>query len=77
MKTCYFCRGPVEPGVVDHMAHRGSKYVLIRGLKAEVCGQCGEVYLDLAASRCVDAALVAMDRAEERMTVPVVAAGLA
>jgi YgiT-type zinc finger domain-containing protein len=72
MTTCRFCRGPIVSKRIDHMAQRGDVYVLIRNLPAEVCAQCSEVYLDVAASRCVDRALDEAPRADQHMEVPVV-----
>lgn len=74
MNTCYFCKGPIEETRIDHMAQRRGQYVLVRDLMVERCTQCGEVYLDAAACRRVDAALSAAGGAAECLTVPIVQA---
>jgi len=71
MTTCYFCKGLVRPGRVDYMAHRNEQYVLVKGLPVELCSQCGEVYLDDAASRQIDLALSGTSTAEEHLEIPV------
>ena len=45
MKTCYFCKGPVKLKKIDHVHQWEGKYFLFKGIKAEVCAQCGEVFL--------------------------------
>lgn len=72
MKTCYLCKGPVEPGEIDYMANRAGSYTLVKGLTVEQCSQCGEVYLDGAASKRIDAALAAAATTHEHLDVPVV-----
>lgn len=75
MKTCYICKGQVVPKRIEHMARRENLYVLVRELPAEVCTQCGEVYLDDAASREIDAALDRGSDAPEHLDVPIVRVG--
>lgn len=72
MKTCYFCKGPVAPSVVDYMATKGGKYVLISRLPVDKCTQCGEVYLDAEASTRVDDAMSRAGSTTQRLDVPVV-----
>jgi len=72
MKTCYFCKGAVAPERIDHMAQVGTQYVLVRNVQAEVCAQCGEVYLAADASRQIDEAIATAANASEHLTVPVV-----
>ncbi len=73
MKTCYFCKGATEHRSVDYMAHGKAGYVLVKGLPAEVCVQCGETCLDAASSRRVDDALSRATASPERIEIPVVA----
>ncbi|MBI2304371.1 MAG: type II toxin-antitoxin system MqsA family antitoxin [Chloroflexi bacterium] len=44
MITCYFCKGRVEPRLVEFDARWGEKRAIIRDVPAEVCAQCGEQY---------------------------------
>ena len=75
MKKCYFCRGTIERARIEYMARSEGGYVLVRDLPVERCTQCGEVYLDEAASKEVDTALSNAGQAAERLEVPVVRAG--
>ncbi len=75
MKTCFFCRGTVESGQIDYMAKRSGSYTLVKNLSAEVCGQCGEVYIDAAASRQIDKAISKAGSSDEHLDVPVVKCG--
>ena len=72
MNTCYFCKGPVEPGRIDYMASRAGRYALVKDLRVELCGQCGEAYLDDEASRQIDGLLATAASSGEHVDVPVV-----
>lgn len=72
MKTCYFCKGPIESKRIDYMARSGDDYVLVKNLPAETCAQCGEVYLDPEAARWIDQALTNAQNSDERLEIPVV-----
>jgi len=54
MKSCYFCRGPLERRRIEHMHEWGGHRYLIRNVAAEVCRQCGEVFLAPATLRAID-----------------------
>ncbi len=44
--TCLICRtGETAPGVVTVPLQRGETTVILNGVPAEVCGNCGEYYL--------------------------------
>ncbi len=45
MKRCYFCGGKIVSKRIRHVHQWGDKIVLFENLEAEVCTQCGEVYL--------------------------------
>ena len=72
MKICYFCKGHVTSKSINYMARQGDDYTLVKNLPAEMCEQCGEVYLDLSASRRVDEALSHSRDAREHLSIPVV-----
>lgn len=72
MNTCYFCKGPVKPGRTDYMANKAGRYALVRNLPVDLCIQCGEVYLDDAASRQIDAMVSRASTAGEHLDIPVV-----
>lgn len=54
MKTCYFCTAPLRVRRIEHMHECGGERFLLRKVRAEVCGQCGEVFLGLRALREID-----------------------
>jgi YgiT-type zinc finger domain-containing protein len=57
--TCTVCRhGETAPGVVTVSLQRGETTVILKGVPAEVCGNCGEYYLSEEVTRRV------MERAE-------------
>ena len=72
MKTCYFCKGPVAPARVDYMAQAHNQYVMVQRLAVERCVQCGEIYLDVAASREIDKALARAASPDSHLDIPVV-----
>ncbi len=44
--TCGICRmGETHPGTVTVTLQRGEATVIIKGVPADVCGNCGEYYL--------------------------------
>jgi YgiT-type zinc finger domain-containing protein len=48
---CPLCGGRKEPGVTTFSADLGSGVVVVRGVGATVCTQCGEEWIDDATSR--------------------------
>jgi YgiT-type zinc finger domain-containing protein len=45
MDSCYFCRGKVSPKKIEHLHRWGDTLLLVKGLQAEVCEECKEVFL--------------------------------
>ena len=45
MKICYFCRGQVKKAQIQHVHRWGERIMVFEDVPAEVCQQCGEVYL--------------------------------
>lgn len=46
MKECYLCKGHVEKRLVTVEREWNEKKIIIEGVPAEVCEQCGEEYFD-------------------------------
>jgi YgiT-type zinc finger domain-containing protein len=46
MKECYLCKGVVEKKLVMVEREWNGKKIIIEGVPAEVCEQCGEKYFD-------------------------------
>ena len=44
MTTCYFCRGKVTAGHIQHIHRWGNQVFILENVPAEICQQCGEVY---------------------------------
>ena len=72
MTSCYFCKGPVAPARVDYMAQAHNQYVMVRRLAVEQCGQCGEIYLGVTASREIDKAISRAGSPDAHLDVPVI-----
>lgn len=70
MTSCYICKGVVESTSIDHMAHRGTRYVLITDLPVQRCCQCREIYFDLVACEAIDDALRRAGDQSRQMSVP-------
>ncbi len=45
MNNCPFCKGNIERKTVEHIHRWGDELYLFEDVKAEVCRQCGEVFL--------------------------------
>lgn len=53
---CIACKsGHVEPGSVTFTAERDGTVVVIRGVPAEVCSNCGEEYIDSETLKDIEA----------------------
>ena len=49
MMQCVICKqGETAPGVATVTLERGGSMVVIKGVPAEICSNCGEYYLDEA-----------------------------
>lgn len=70
MKTCYSCNGPLCVRRIEHMHEWGGERFLIRNVRAEVCRQCGEVFLRPATLKTIDR-VVAKGRPKEHVSVAV------
>lgn len=58
--TCVICKqGKTAPGTTRMAVERGSTVLVVRGVPAQVCDNCGEAYLSAAA----------VDRLQEMLTV--------
>lgn len=52
---CALCRtGETEPGKTTETYELGSAVVVLRGVPADVCQQCGEAYTDEATTREIE-----------------------
>ncbi len=44
---CVICKsGTTAPGIKSFMLEKGSSIVIVKGVPAQVCNQCGEAYFD-------------------------------
>ena len=71
MERCYFCRGPVVQKRIEHLHRWEGRIFLIKDLLADVCGQCGETYLDPEVLERIDQAVSQSAMATEFIQVPV------
>ncbi len=47
---CFFCKGKLEKGKVNHIVDLGQGVIIIKNVPANVCKQCSEYYLDTETS---------------------------
>ena len=59
---CAICKyGETTAGEVTVTLERGATVVIIKGAPAQVCGNCGEYYLDELAEKCNEGRLTAAE----------------
>ncbi len=51
MKKCAICNGKTEHKVVDIPTELEDKFLIIKGVPADVCTQCGEIYYTIDVAR--------------------------
>ncbi len=42
MLSCIYCKGSLEHKLVNHIVDLGDSIIIIKGVPADVCRQCGE-----------------------------------
>lgn len=47
MKKCAICGGKTEHKIVDIPTKIDDKFLIIKGVPADVCTQCGEIYYNI------------------------------
>ena len=68
--TCVICKvGQVSEGVTSLTIERGSMTLVLKGIPARVCDQCGEAYFDSATTRRIEAIADQVERAGIRVAV--------
>lgn len=72
MKKCYFCKGELVEKEIDHVHSWGDKLILFKQTPAEVCKQCGEVYLKPEVAEAFDKVTVHLELIKQTIQVPVV-----
>ena len=53
--VCPVCGGPKAPGTTTFTADLGTGVVVVRHVRATVCSQCGEEWIDDATARQIEA----------------------
>ncbi len=71
MKTCYFCQGKVVNKRIRHVHHWGDEIVIFENAPAEVCTQCGEVYLSPEMLEMMDKVTLERTPPDKSIAVPV------
>ena len=72
MKRCYFCKGELIEKQITHVHSWVDKLVIFNQTPAEVCKQCGEVYLKPEVVEAFDKATAHIEKIKEHIWVPVV-----
>ncbi|MGQ9626165.1 MAG: type II toxin-antitoxin system MqsA family antitoxin [Anaerolineae bacterium] len=71
MNECYFCKGRIEKRTIRHIHRWGEKIIIFDDVPAEVCTQCGEVYLSPEVLKEIDRFTLEAREPELTITVPV------
>ena len=72
MKTCPFCKGKVRESCIDHVHRWGSEMYLFEDVTAEVCSQCGEVFLAPVMLELMDEYVKKGLQSDKTVTIPVI-----
>ena len=64
--NCGLCKGNLKEGKVNHIVDLGEGIIIIKGVPANVCKQCGEYYVDTQVALILEAIVdeVRKNRAE-------------
>ena len=71
MDRCYFCRGKVIAKKIEHLHRWGNVLLLVKGLPAEVCEECKEVYLPPSSLHLLDNLVATHEPPTEFIQIPV------
>jgi YgiT-type zinc finger domain-containing protein len=71
MERCYFCRGKVRAKKIEHLHRWGDAVLLVKGLPADVCEECKEVYLPPASVHLLDELMTRQEKPTEFIRIPV------
>ena len=63
---CNFCKGKLQEGKTEFLAHAAGEVIVIKDVPAYVCDQCGEAYYTAEISRKIDGV---MQSAHQKKTV--------
>lgn len=72
MKKCYFCKGEVIEKKISHIHSWADKLVIFKQTPAEVCKQCGEIYLKPEVADLFDKVTGHLEKIKKHIQVPVV-----
>jgi len=74
LRNCYFCHGNIINKKIEHLHRWEGNIYLIKNLDAEVCDQCGEVFLSPESIQKIDDSVNRASEAVEFMCIPVLSA---
>jgi YgiT-type zinc finger domain-containing protein len=72
MKSCPFCKAPLKRKAIEHVHRWGSQLYLFQNVRAEVCGQCGEIFFSPDALRMMDRYTSTGRVGKTRVSIPVI-----
>jgi YgiT-type zinc finger domain-containing protein len=68
--TCVICKsGEVKAGTTTFSVERGRMTLVLKGVPARVCSQCGEAYFDEATTRRIEEIADRVERAGVQVAV--------
>ena len=71
MKSCPFCKAPIDETRVEHLHRWEGKLYVFRNVPADVCRQCGEVFFGPGTLETMDQVVMREHTPEEHLSVPV------
>ena len=72
MKRCYFCKGELVGKKINHIHSWADKLILFKQTPADVCKQCGEVYISPEVAEVFDKVTAHLEKIKQTIQVPVV-----
>ncbi|MFH1777119.1 MAG: YgiT-type zinc finger protein [Candidatus Omnitrophota bacterium] len=72
MKKCYFCKGEIIEKEISHVHAWEDKLILFKQTPAEVCKQCGEIYIRPEVASAFDNATEHSEKIKQTIQIPVI-----
>lgn len=67
--SCFMCKGELEKKKVSYLVDLGKTIIIIKGVPAKVCKQCGEQYFDDETSENIEKIVEQLKDLEAEVTI--------
>lgn len=67
--SCFMCKGKLEKKKVSYLVDLGKTIIIIKGVPANVCKQCGEQYFDDETSENIEKIVEQLKDIEAEVTI--------